>query len=313
MATGLFVGIDVAKDKLDVAVRPSAEQWVTPQTEDGISTLVARLGALGPELVVLEATGGYELPVAAALATAGVPVAVVNPRQVREFARGIGQLAKTDALDAAVLARFAAVVHPTPRPLPEAQAQELSALLARRRQVLGMLVAERQRLTTALLTVRPQISRHIRFLEAELSDLDRQVREAVQASPLWREQEDLLRSTPGIGPITAVALLAEVPELGHLSRKKIAALVGVAPFPCDSGKLRGKRIVWGGRARVRSALYMAALVAVRHNPVLRAFYQRLLAAGKPKKVALTAAMHKLLTILNAMLRHRTRWSLALTP
>jgi transposase len=191
--------------------------------------------------------------------------------------------------------------------------QELSALLARRRQVLGMLVAERQRLTTALLTVRPQISRHIRFLEAELSDLDRQVREAVQASPLWREQEDLLRSTPGIGPITAVALLAEVPELGHLSRKKIAALVGVAPFPCDSGKLRGKRIVWGGRARVRSALYMAALVAVRHNPVLRAFYQRLLAAGKPKKVALTAAMHKLLTILNAMLRHRTRWSLALTP
>jgi transposase len=313
MSSEPFVGIDVAKDKLDVAVRPSAEQWVTPQTEEGLSTLVARLDALRPALVVLEATGGYELPVAAALATAGVPVAVVNPRQVREFARGLGQLAKTDALDAQVLARFAEVVHPTPRPLPEAEAQELSALLARRRQVLGMLVAERQRLATALLAVRPHISRHIRFLEAELSDLERQLREAVQASPLWREQEDLLRSTPGIGPTTAVALLAEVPELGRLNRKKIAALVGVAPFPCDSGKLRGRRIVWGGRARVRSALYMATLVAVRHNPVLRAFYQRLCAAGKPKKVALTACMHKLLTILNALLRQRTRWSPTLTP
>jgi transposase len=313
MATGVFVGIDVAKDKLDVAIRPSAEQWVSPQTEEGLHTLVARLAALGPELVVLEATGGYEIAVTAALGTAGVPVAVVNPRQVRAFARGIGQLAKTDALDAQVLAHFAEVVHPAPRPLPEAQAQELSALLARRRQLLGMLIAERQRLGTALLAVRPHITRHIRFLEAELADLDRQLHDAVQASPLWREQEDLLRSTPGVGPTTALALLAEVPELGHLDRKKIAALVGVAPFPCDSGKLRGRRIVWGGRARVRSALYMATLVAVRHNPVLRPFYQRLLAAGKPKKLALTAAMHKLLTILNAMLRHRTRWSPTLTP
>jgi transposase len=313
MSTTAFVGIDVAKDKLDVAVRPSAEQWVTPQTEEGLSTLVARLNGLGPALVVLEATGGYELPVAAALATAGVPVAVVNPRQVRAFARGLGQLAKTDALDAQVLARFAEVVQPTPRPLPEAQAQELSALLARRRQLVAMLVAERQRLATALPAVRPHISRHIRFLEAELADLDRQLHEAVQASPLWREQEDLLRSAPGIGPTTALALLAEVPELGQLNRKKIAALVGVAPFPCDSGKLRGRRLVWGGRARVRSALYMATLVAVRHNPVLRSFYQRLCAAGKPKKVALTACMHKLLTILNAMLRQRTRWAPTLTP
>jgi transposase len=307
MSSAAFVGIDVAKDKLDIAVRPSAEQWVMPQTEEGIHTLVERLVALAPALVVLEATGGYELPVVAALATAGVPVAVVNPRQVREFARGIGQLAKTDALDAAVLARFAEVVHPTPRPLPEAQAQELSALLARRRQVLAMLIAERQRLATALLAVRPHISRHVCFLEAELSDLDRQLRDAVQASPLWRAQEDLLRSTPGIGPTTALALLAEVPELGQLNRKKIAALVGVAPFPCDSGKLRGRRIVWGGRARVRTALYMATLVATRHNPVIRAFYQRLCAAGKPKKVALVACMRKLLTILNAMVRHRTPW------
>jgi transposase len=271
MASPTFVGIDVAKDKLDSALRPSGEQWVTPQTEEGLSGLVAQLVALSPELVVLEATGGYELPMAAALATAGVPVAVVNPRQVRSFARGIGQLAKTAALDAAVLARFAEQVHPTPRPLPDAQAQELSALLARRRQVLAMLIAERQRLATALLAVRPKISRHIAFLEEELADLDRQMRDAVQTSPLWREQEDLLRSTPGVGPTTALTLLAEVPELGQLSRKKIAALVGVAPFPCDSGKLKGQRLVWGGRARVRSALYMATLVAVRHNPVLRAF------------------------------------------
>ena len=313
MTSPTFVGIDVAKDKLDIAVRPSAEQWVTPQTEEGLGALVAKLVALAPELVVLEATGGYEAPVAAALATAGVPVAVVNPRQVRQFARGIGQLAKTDALDAAVLARFAEQVHPTPRPLPDAQVQDLSALVTRRRQVVAMLIAERQRLSTALLAVRPTISRHIAFLEEELADLDRQMRDAVQASPLWREQDDLLRSTPGIGPTTALTLLAEVPELGHLSRKKIAALVGVAPFPCDSGTLRGKRIVWGGRARVRSALYMATLVAVRHNPILRAFYQRLRAAGKPKKVALTACMHKLLTILNALLRHRTRWSTDSVP
>ena len=315
MTTASFVGIDVAKDKLDVAVRPGAEQWIVPQTEAGLTALVERLVALRPALVVLEATGGYELPVAAALSTAAVPVAVavVNPRQVRAFARGIGQLAKTDALDAAVLARFAEVVHPTPRPLPEAQAQELSALLARRRQILAMLVAERQRLATALLAVRPHISRHISFLEAELSDLDRQMRDAVQASPLWREQEDLLRSTPGIGPTTTLALLAEVPELGQLNRKQIAALVGVAPFPCDSGTLRGRRIIWGGRARVRTALYMATLVATRHNPLIRAFYQRLCAAGKPKKVALVACMRKLLTILNAMLRHHTPWCAAPTP
>lgn len=312
MTTSTFVGIDVAKDKLDIAVLPSAAPWVTPQSEEGLRTLAERLVGLGPELVVLEATGGYELPVAAALATAGVPVAVVNPRQVRAFARGIGQLAKTDALDAQVLARFAEVVRPTPRPLPEAQAQELSALLARRGQVLGMLVAERQRLGTALLTVRPHLQRHIRFLEAELSDLDRQMRAAVPASPLWRAQEDLLRSAPGIGPTTALALLAEVPELGPPNRKQIAALVGVAPFPCDSGTLRGRRLVWGGRARVRSALYMATLVATKHNPVLRAFYQRLCAAGKPKKVALVACMRKLLTILNAMLRHHSPWAAAAT-
>ena len=308
MDTAIYIGIDVAKTKLDIAVRPSAEQWVATHDEEGIAALVARLQALRPTLVVLEATGGREAPVAAALASAGLAVAVVNPRQVRDFARAIGQLAKTDALDAQLLARFAAVVHPTPRPLPDAQAQELSALLARRRQLIGMRTAERNRLDTALLAVRPRIQRHLAFLEQEIADLDRDLHAAVQASPLWRAQEDLLRSVPGIGPATALTLLAEVPELGHLDRKAIAALVGVAPLACESGTLRGRRIVWGGRARVRAALYMAALVATKHNPVIRAFYARLCAAGKPKKVALTACMHKLLLIANAILRHRTPWS-----
>jgi transposase len=297
----------VAKAQVDIAVRPSAAQWVSPHDEDGIAALVARLHALRPALIVLEATGGREAPLAAALATAGLAVAVVNPRQVRDFGRAVGQLAKTAALDAQLLARFAEVVHPTPRPLPDAAAQELSALLARRRQLVGMLTAERQRLDTAGPTVRHHIQRHIAFLEQELADLDCHLHAAVQASPLWREQEDLLRSVPGIGPTTALTLLAEVPELGQLDRKKIAALVGVAPLACESGTLRGRRIVWGGRARVRATLYMAALAATRHNPVIRAFYQRLCAAGKPKKVALTACMHKLLLIANAILRHRTPW------
>jgi transposase len=307
IAGPVYIGIDVAKAPVDIAVRPSAEQWVSPHDEDGIAALVARLHALRPALIVLEATGGREAPLAAALATAGLTVAVVNPRQVRDFGRAVGQLAKTDALDAQLLARFAAVVHPTPRPLPDAAAQELSALLARRRQLIGMLTAERQRLDTAGPTVRHHIQRHIAFLEQELTDLDRHLHAAVQASPLWREQEDLLRSVPGIGPTTALTLLAEVPELGQLDRKKIAALVGVAPLACESGTLRGRRIVWGGRARVRATRYMAALAATRHNPVIRAFYQRLCAAGKPKKVALTACMHKLLLIANAILRHRTPW------
>jgi transposase len=304
-----YVGIDVAKAQLDIAVRPSGPQWVTSNDEAGIGELVGRLQVAPPALVVLEATGGLEVPVAAALAAAGLPVAVVNPRQVRDFARAIGQLAKTDALDAQVLARFAEVVHPTPRALPDAQAQEFSALLARRRQLVAMLSAERQRLDTILPAVRSHIQRHIAWLEQELRDLDRLLQERVHASPLWREQEDLLRSVPGVGPTTALTLLAELPELGRLDRKAIAALVGVAPLNCESGTWRGRRVVWGGRARVRTVLYMAALVASRHNPIIAAFYQRLCAAGKPKKVALTACMHKLLTILNAMVRHHTSWQL----
>jgi transposase len=307
MDSAVYVGIDVAKAQLDSAVRPSGEQWVSPHEQEGIAALVARVQALRPTLIVLEATGGREAPLAAALATAGLVVAVVNPRQVRDFARAVGQLAKTAALDAQILARFAEVGQPTPRPLPDAQAQELSALLARRRQLVGMLTAERQRLDTAGPAVRRHIQRHIAWLEQELADLDRHLHDAVQASPLWREREDLLRSVPGIGPTTALTLLAEVPELGQLDRKAIAALVGVAPLNCESGTLRGRRIVWGGRARVRATLYMAVLAATKHNPVIRAFYQRLCAAGKPKKVALTACMHKLLLIANAILRQHTPW------
>lgn len=302
-----YVGIDVAQAHLDVAVRPSGEQWRTATTEPAVADLVTRLQAAAPTLVVLEATGGVELPVVAALAAAGLPVAVVNPRQVRDFAKASGQLAKTDTLDAQVLARFAEVVQPAPRPLPDAAAQARSALLARRRQVVAMLTAEQQRLGRARPPVRGRVEAHITWLQQELADLDGELREAVQASPLWREQEELLRSAPGIGPVVATTLLADLPELGTLNRKQISALVGVAPLNCDSGTRRGKRAVWGGRGRVRATLYMAALVAVRHNPIIRAFYARLLAVGKAKKVALTACMHKLLIILNAMLHHRTPW------
>lgn len=313
METALFVGIDVAKAQLDIAVRPNGAQWVTATDAASLDALVGRLQALQPELIVLEATGGREGPVVAALAAAGLPLAVVNPRQVRNFARAVGQLAKTDVLDAQVLAHFAQVIHPTPRLLPDTQAQELAALLARRRQLIGMLTAERQRLDTALPRVQPHIQRHLAWLEAELSDLDRTLGEQVQASPVWREREQLLRSVPGIGPTTAVTLLAELPELGRLDRKAIAALVGVAPLSCESGTWRGRRIIWGGRARVRTALYMATLVATRHNPIIAAFYGRLCAVGKPKKVALTACMHKLLTILNAIVRQGAAWSVQSAP
>jgi transposase len=305
--TPVTVGIDVAKARLDVAVRPSGEQWQAPNDEGGVAALVARLAPLAPALVVLEATGGLERLAAAALAAAGLPVAVVNPRPVRDFAKAVGQLAKTDALDAALLARFAEAVRPAPRPVPDAAQQALAALLARRRQAVGMLTAERQRLGTALPAVRARVQAHVRWLEAELGALDDDLGQALRASPVWREREDLLRSVPGVGPVVALTLLAELPELGALDRKRVAALVGLAPLNADSGTRRGKRLVWGGRSRVRAALYMAALVATRHNPVVQAFYQRLLAAGKAKKVALTACMHKLLLVLNAIVRSGTPW------
>jgi transposase len=257
--------------------------------------------------VVLEATGGYEVPITVALGIAGIPVAVVNPRQVRDFARSLGKLAKTDRLDAQVLAHFGAATRPEPRPLPDAQTQELQALVARRRQVLQMHAAELQRRQRALPVVRQRIDRVLAVLEQELRDLDGDLHDRLRQSPLWREQEDLLRGVPGVGPALTFSLLAGLPELGTLSSKQVAALVGVAPLNRDSGRWRGKRVVWGGRANVRAALYMPTVVAVRWNPVLRDFYQRLVAAGKPKKVALVACMRKLLVILNAMLKHRTPW------
>jgi transposase len=302
-----YVGIDVAQDWLDVAVHGSGQPWRVRADEAGIADLVGTLREQQVHLVVLEATGGYEVPVTAALGIEGIPVAVVNPCQVRDFARSLGKLAKTDRLDAQVLALFGAATHPEPRPLPAVQAQELAALVARRRQVLHMHAAELQRRQRALPVVRPRIDRVLAVLELELEDLDGDLHDRLRQSPLWREQEDLLRGVPGVGPALTFNLLAGLPELGTLSPKQVAALVGVAPLNRDSGRWRGKRVVWGGRAHVRAALYMPTVVAVRWNPVLRGYYQRLVAAGKPKKVALIACMRKLLVILNAMLKHRTPW------
>lgn len=306
-ATGVWIGVDVSKDVLDVAVRPSGQVWQVANDERGIAALVDRLQGLQPQLVVLEATGGFEVPIAAALGVAGLPVAVVNPRQVRDFAKATGRLAKTDRIDAQALAHFAEGVKPAIRPLPDGQTKTLEALLTRRRQLLEMLTMERNRLRTALAPVRPKLQAHIQWLEQEVSSLDKELRSALRDSPLWREQDDLLQSVPGVGPVLSCTLLAGLPELGALSRKQAAALVGVAPFARDSGTLRGQRSIWGGRASVRTTLYMGTLSALRWNPVIRVFYQRLRAAGKPKKVAIVACMHKLLTILNAMMKHRTHW------
>ena len=303
-----YVGVDVAKAQLDVAVRPTGDRWEVSRDEAGVHQLVSCLKALEPVMVLLEASGGLELPVVAALAAEAVPVAVVNPRQVRDFARATGKLAKTDALDAAVLAHFAEAVRPPVRPLRDAETQVLNSLAARRHQVMTMLVSEKNRLSAATtVAVRPRIEVHIAWLERELDDLDKDLRQTLRQSSVWREKDDLLRTVPGVGEQLSLTLLAYLPELGTLDRRQIAALVGVAPFNRDSGSLRGKRTVWGGRARVRAALYMGALTASRFNPVIRDFYQRLLACGKPKKLALTACMRKLLVILNSMLKHRSSW------
>jgi transposase len=306
-AEPVFVGIDVSKASLDVAAHLPATRWTVDYTERELTPLVARLTALAPALIVLEATGGLEIRVVGALAVAGLPVVGVNPRQVRDFAKATGHLAKTDTLDAAVLAHFAAAVRPPVRPLPDAATQGLAAVVTRRRQLVDMLTAERNRLSCAPPGLRKELQAHIRWLERRIAGLDTDLDQAIRTSPLWRAQEDLLRSAPGVGPVVARTLLAQLPELGTLSHKTIAALVGVAPLNRDSGLFRGRRQVWGGRAAVRAVLYMGTLAAVRFNPVLRAFYQRLRAAGKLPKVALTACMHKLLTILNAMLKHQRRW------
>lgn len=302
-----FVGLDISKTHIDVCVRPSAARWRLEQTEADLDTLATRLAALQPALVVMEATGGYEAAVAAALTLAAVPVAIVNPRQVRDFARAVGQLAKTDTIDAAVLALFAERVQPPIRALPDDQHQELVALVMRRGQLLEMLTMERNRLTTARTSVRRSLRQHVRWLERRVEEANTDLTRLIQRTPLWRAKDDLLRSVPGIGPVTSTMLVALLPELGRLSRREIASLVGVAPRNHDSGQLRGRRRIWGGRATVRAPLYMATLVATRRNPVIRAFYQRLRHAGKPPLVALIAAMRKLLTILNAMMKHQTLW------
>ncbi len=303
----IYVGIDVSADALDVAAHPRQGVNSFRNTDAGISELVSYLKKLAPALVVMEATGGLELNVAAALAASGIPVAIVNPRQIRDYAKSLGKLAKTDKIDAQVMADFAAANQPEPRPLPDSQTQALKDLLTRRSQLSEMITAEKSRLRRARRPVSEHIEAHIAFLEQELGKMDSGIRGFIQDSPVWREKENLLRSVPGIGPVLSSTLLAELPELGALNRKQIAALAGVAPFNRDSGKLRGKRAVWGGRAKVRVVLYMGTLVATRRNDVIRPFYERLLAAGKAKKAAITACMRKMLTILNAMLKHGTPW------
>ena len=308
MTPSVYVGIDVAKTWLDVATLPPV---LTPQRyaneAAGIQSLVRALEGLPPALIVLEATGGYETAITSALALAGLPVAVVNPRQVRDFAKALGQLAKTDALDAGILALFADRLRPTPRALPDDAQTELLALVTRRQQLLDMLVAERNRLAVARPSTKRSLDEHIRWLQARIRDTEQLLQAALKRSPVWRAQEQLLRSVPGIGPQTASRLLVSLPELGRLSGRAIAKLVGVAPLNVDSGQHRGHRQIWGGRAPVRTALYMATLVAVRHNTTLRRYYQHLRALGKPPKLALIAAMRKLLVILNAMIKHQQPW------
>jgi len=305
---GKFVSIDVSSQQLDMAYHGQEAVYTVTNDDQGIHDLVQRLQRGQVVLVVLEATGGYEAQVVAALAAAGLPVAVVNPRQVRDFAKATGKLAKTDAIDAGVLAHFAQAVRPQPRPLSDQETRQLQQLLARRRQVVEMLTAERNRLHTCGKGVRSRIEAHIDWLNQELKRLDEELQDRLRNSPLWRQKDRLYRSVPGVGSVLSCTLLAELPELGNLNRKQIAALVGVAPLNRDSGKLHGRRCIWGGRAQVRAVLYMAALSATRFNPVIKAFYERLIAAGKVPKVAITACMRKLLVILNAMTRDGTHWN-----
>ncbi len=302
-----FVGIDVSKSQLDLASRPTGEGLLVSNDAGGIAQGVAYLQKIKPTLIVLEATGGLEAPLVRSLVEAALPVVVVNPRHVRHFGQATGRLAKTDVLDAGLLAQFAEAVRPTLRPMPNAQARELAAIMSRRRQLVEMITAEKNRRLSAPKRVQRRITAHITWLETELGRVDEDLDQAIRDSPVWKAQEDLLRSVPGIGPVMSRTLLADLPELGLLNRKQIAALVGVAPFNRDSGAHRGKRSIWGGRAHVRSTLYMATLAATRYNGVIRHFYLRLRAAGKAPKVALTACMRKLLTILNAMMKYRKPW------
>ena len=303
-----FVGIDVSKNRLDVAVRPAGEHFAVARSAEGLRELIARITPLAPTVIALEATGGYETVVAASLAAAGLPVVVVNPAQVRAFAQALGKRAKTDPLDAAVIAHFAAATNPPVRPLPDADTRRLADLVARRCQIIEMMLAERQRqerLTEKRL--QNSIARLLAALQKELSALDTAIDDAVRGSPAWRDKEDLLASVPGVGKTIARTLIAELPELGTLDRRRIAALAGLAPWTRQSGQWKGKSFIGGGRARVRAALFMGAMVAARHNPVLKPFRDKLVAAGKPKLVALIATARKLLTILNAIVRDGKHW------
>jgi transposase len=302
------VGVDVAKDAVDVCVDGQSAGRML-QTPEGIDALVRQLQEEAPTVVVMEATGGLELPLAGALSAAGIEVAIVNPRQVRDFAKATGQLAKTDRIDAQVLWAFAVAIRPPARPLKDEDTQALTDLVTRRSQLLQMLMAEKLRLGSARgNVVRKDLRQHIEWLQNRLKASDIGLRQAIESSPIWRVQDDLLQSVPGVGPATTAQLLASLPELGQLNRKQVAALVGVAPYNRDSGAFKGKRSIWGGRSAVRNTLYMATLVATRHNAVIRHFYERLRKAGKPAKVAIVACMRKLLTILNAMVKHQTPWS-----
>lgn len=305
------VGIDVSKSMLDIAIHETGESWSGSNDVSGCAAVVPKLRQLKATRIVLEATGGFETLVSASLWAADLPVIVVNPRQVRDFAKATGQLAKTDRIDARVLAHFAAAIEPPLRPGKSAEAQHLEALLARRRQIVGMLVAEKNRLANNRdHAVVKDLKHHIAWLERRLKSSDDELQRVLKASPAWRERDDLLRSTPGVGPVLSLTLLAQLPELGQLNRREIAKLVGLAPFNRDSGKWRGSRHIWGGRAAVRSPLFMATLCAIRINPTIRCFYQRLIKAGKAPKVAITACMRKLLTILNFMIKTQTSWRTA---
>ena len=303
-----WIGIDVSKAQLDVYIHPTAQRYSFQQTDKDIETLAQTLERLEPSMIILEASGGYESVVAGILANLGLPVVVVNPRQVRDFAKATGTLAKTDLIDAQILARFGEAVKPEVRPLPDDDTQALDALVKRRRQITQMLTMEKNRLPHASGPVAHNIQEHIAWLTRQIKDLDKDLREILRASPVWREKESLLRSVPGVGPILTATLLADLPELGRLNRKEIASLVGVAPMNRDSGTWRGKRVIWGGRSYVRTMLYMGTVAAIRCNPIIQAWYRRLRDAGKPPKVAITACMRKLLTILNAMFKHKTHWN-----
>jgi transposase len=302
-----YVGIDVSKDRLDVHVRPTGEAFAVARDGEGLTALLARLQPLAPHLVAVEATGGFEVIVAAAIGGAGLPLVVVNPAQVRHYAQALGRRAKTDAIDAEVIARFAEATHPEPRPLPNEATRALAELVTRRRQIITMMVAERQRAGRLPKRLKRSCERVVRVLEKELAALDQDVGDTVRGSPAWREKEDLLASVPCVGDITARTLIAELPELGTLDRRKISSLVGVAPFTRQSGRWQGKSFIGGGRPNVRAALFVATMSAVRHNPTIRAFRERLLAKGKPRMVVMVACMRKLLTILNAILRDQKPW------